>query len=545
MPDQRPDDTDLSERSSVSPDLLSIHDRLSDDGAHWRRRAPAGSELVDWARATLDYADERKWRTAGQLRTEWLEHREDEAPLPPNWKGPRRSMKMTRIQGWLGAAAVVIVVGLIAALLTRNAGLRKPTGAGATASPNAPATHEPAATPSPSLLNTQFLQPYQLPVVALSDPAIAYRMGDGTLERSSDGGATWVKETLPKSDITPTFNPSLAVSPLDANHIFMTIGGQKSGQGCPGPVSPYPSIALHGGIDAGGYIPCMEQFISVDGGRAWRKPSLPTGGALGAPDQYHGGIAPYATPSYVFQAQGQRLYSAMAFASDGDSLMDSPGVRLVASDNDGLTWRFVDVGLATSYRYVCDFGAAPTSSVLYAVTASQSCGGGGGYPTLSLWRSPNGGQNWARVRTLPTLSEAGLFVNAQGQLYSFMPTVVVQGHGASSNPTPADVMVSVNGGATFTHAPTAGLPASPTFWCIYATLPDGSVVFAASPQAPGGAGATSLYAWKPGQSAWTKISPAFQGGVVAVRVASAAGQPTMIVIGGDGSITQVKLSAGQ
>ena len=230
MSDQRPDDIDSYEPSSLPPDLLPIHERLSDDGARWRRRAPDGSRLAGWARATLDYADRRSQWAVGQprLHERRMEFLEDEAPFPQGLKGSRRAMNMTRIRGWLGIAAAALVVGLIAALLTHSAGLRGATGTANTPTPGQLATYGPTVTPTSSQQNAQPLQPEQLPVVAQSDPSIVYKIANGALLRSSDGGATYTKETLPSSGLSQV-DISLAVSPLDATHVFVMESGMKNG----------------------------------------------------------------------------------------------------------------------------------------------------------------------------------------------------------------------------------------------------------------------------------------------------------------------------
>lgn len=547
MSDLRPDDMETSERSSLPPELLPIHDRLTGDGARWRHRAPSGAGLGDWARATLtdEAGPHARRRGVGQagLRGWFAERLEVDTTPSTGPKGPIHTMTMTRLRGFIGVAAAVLVVGLIALLLTHNAANRGSPGAGATSTPQPAGTPHPIGTPQQPV--SQALQPEQFPVVAPSDATIVYKIANGTFLRSSDGGKTYATETLPKTDLTQ-IDESVAVSPLDANHVFVMLSGKKGDQGCLPPTNSYPALATHGGILASGYVPCAEQYVSVDGGHTWSQPTLPTKGVLGALNMFRAVQGPYAAPSYTFQAQGQRLYSAMAFDNMGGSLVDSQGARLVASDDGGLTWRFVDVGLATSNRFVCDFGAAPTPSVVYAVTGDQACGNET-YPTLSLWRSDNGGQSWARVRTLPSLAETGLFVGAQGALYSYMPQVTVQGHGSSLTNSIADAMVSVDGGVTFTSAPGAGLPATNTFLSPFATLADGSVVYGVYTSDALVSGPQSLYTWKKGDASWTKLADGISAGVVAVIVTpptSNAPQRSITIIDGTGHVSTVTSVVG-
>jgi hypothetical protein len=456
-----------------------------------------------------------------------------------------RNVTMTRLRGFIGAAAAVLVVGLIALLLTHNAATRsKGTGANADATP--PATPHPNATPQPQN-NTAYLQPDQLPVVAQSDPSVVYKLASGALQRSSDGGATYSSEALPKTDLSSIDSTSVGVSPLDATHIFVTMAGKKGDQGCLPPSAPYPAIATHGGIMASGYVPCAEQYMSVDGGHTWTQPKLPFPAVLGGLNLFRAAHGPTGDQQYAFKAVGQRLYSAMAFSNMAGSLLDSPGARLVASDDGGLSWSLIDAGLATQSRFICDFGVAQSPSVIYAVTADQGCGSEG-FPNLSLWRSADGGQSWTRVRSLPTLAETGVFIGAQGQLYLYMPQVTVQGHGANMTSAPADVYVSLDGGATFSSAPAAGLPAQPTMVGPYATLADGSLICGAASSLSSAPGPQALYTWKQGQSSWTKIADGVAQGIASVTaIAPAAGatQQTIIITDNAGNIATVKVTLGQ
>jgi hypothetical protein len=286
--------------------------------------------------------------------------------------------------------------------------------------------------------------------------------------------------------------------------------------------------------------------MSVDGGQTWTHPNLPTQGVLGGLNMMRSVHGAYGDQSYAIQAQGQRLYAALAFDNMSGSLVDSPGVRLVASDDGGKNWSFVDSGLATASRYVCDFAASPIPSVVYAVTGDQSCGSEG-YPSLSLWRSDNGGQNWSRVRLLPTLAETGVFVGAHGELYTYTPQVTVQGHGASSSDSPADALLSVDGGVTFISAPSAaGLPQGANLYGPYATLVDGSIVY--GEYGPNSMlGPTALYSWKKGQSSWTKLGdvPAGVAAVTTPAVVAATTTEPLTIIDDNGNVSTIIAPLGQ
>lgn len=558
MSDLRPDDSEhveQPEQAELPPDLLAVSERLSRDGARWRRRAPDGARLVGWARETLPShpvsaeAARRSWGASGAgasqepLRERLLDFPE---PSPPTGtprasglKGYSASMTMTRLRNLGAVAAAVLVVGLMALLLVHNAAQR--SGPGASGAKNVATDATPATTPS-APLSTQYQQPGNLPVVSAANPRVAYRLTTtNALQRSADGGATYADVALPKTDLSSVDSASVAVSPLDASRIFVTLAGQKNGQGCLPPSQPYGALSTHGGVLASGYVPCAEEFMSANGGQTWTQLSLPTGGVLGGTAMMRQMMGAYEASAYTFQAQGQRIYAAIGFSNQGGALIGSQAIRLVASDDGGATWRLVDSGLATQSRFICDFAAAPTPGVLYAVTAAQSCGNES-FPTLTLWRSDTGGQSWTRVRDLPTQAETGIVVDLHGGLYSLMPQVTAQGQSASFSQSPADVKNSPDAGATFLSAPSAGLPANPGIVGPYATLSDGSVVMAVG--VTGGNGPVALYAWGKGQSAWMKISGDYNANIGSVTVshatdASGATTDTLTVVDVDGNITHI------
>lgn len=453
----------------------------------------------------------------------------------------------SRMRGYLSAAAAVVVVGLIALLLTQGLAHRGTgaNGGAGDATATVPPTPGPTGTPGGSQQPPQqTIQPGQLPVAAASDSSVVYKIANGALQRSSDGGKTYGSEALPRTDLSEIDDTSIAVSPLDPAHIFVTLSGKKSGQGCLPSTNPYPSIATHGGVMASGYVPCAEQYMSADGGHTWTQPKLPSSGVIGGMNAMRSVQGAYGDQSYVFQTQGQRLYAAMGFTDMSGSLNDSPGLRLIASDDGGATWRFVDAGLATANHFVCDFAASPIPSTVYAVTADGASCNSESYPGLSLYRSDNGGQSWSRVRSLPTQAETGLFVGAHGELYTYLPQVTVQGHGASVANSPADAVVSVDGGRTFLSAPSAGLPQGANLFGPFATLADGSIVYGEyGPQA--GRGPSALYSWKKGQSAWTDLKISVPAGVAAVSTATTHAATTtqaITIVDNNGQVTTASVT---
>jgi hypothetical protein len=540
-PDQRPDDTALDpDRSALPSDLWPLHERLVADGARWRRRAPDGRDLPAWARATLVAAPstaESANSANGRLRERQLDAHDEHLSRP---KGPRPLMDSlntstrTRWRAFAGAAAATIVVGLLAALLAHNASNRGTGGsASATSTSSIPPTPGPTGTPGGS--QSDFLQPGDLPVVAPSNPQIVYHVAHNAVQRSTDGGTTFTTTTQPKTGLSRVDYTGLAVSPLDANTVFFNAGGLKNDQGCPPPQS-YGAVALtqHGGILASGFIPCSAQLMSRDGGQTWRKLSLPTGGVLGGTAGFRAMQMSQGAQQYTVQAQGQRLYSAVAFANMGGSLEDSVGARLVASDDGGATWRLIDGGLVRTGHIVCDFAASPSGQTVYATTSPGSCASET-FPTITLWRSDDGGLSWQGFGHLPTLQETGMVVSRQGWLYIYTPDVTVQGHGASMTATPASAIVSQDGGKTFSHAPIGNLSSKDGLLGPFATLSDGSVIYqlqTADPASSSGA----LYSWKPGASAWTKLSDTTNGVAAVIVMQLPAGGDKVTVIGNNGTV---------
>ena len=546
-PDQRPDDTTNADldRSELPPDLLPLHERLIADGARWRRRAPDGHDLPAWARATLlAVPPSLGGASAPNLRERRLDAPDERLSQP---KGPRVPMespndrRQARWRALAGGLAAAAVVGLLATLLVHSAAQR---GAGASTSGTPSATSKIAGTPTPPDTSgtnpANFVQPAQLPVVAPSDTRIAYRVNtNNQVQRSTDGGKHFTPMTQPSTGLSDIGFTGLAVSPLSADTVFFNAAGQKAGQGCP-PAQSYGALTLtqHGGILASGYVPCTAQFFSSDGGRTWRALTLPTGGVLGGTMGFLTVQYYQNAQQYTIQAQGRRLYSAVAFANGGGSLIDSPGVRLVASDDGGATWKLLDSALVRDGNtIVCDFAAAPTGTTIYATTSPGSCGSESA-PSISLWRSDNGGQSWlGPIRDLPTIAETGMVVSNSGWLYTYTPDVTVQGHGMSATSTPASAIVSKDGGKTFSPAPIAGLSAKDGLAGPFATLSDGSVVYALQGGNPDTGTTDTLYSWKPGASAWTQLTGVIAGGANAVIVTPiSAGGDTLTIITDAGGI---------
>lgn len=477
-----------------------------------------------------------------------------------------RDNSRTRWRGIAGGVAAAILVGLIGVLLLHGGAGRGsgPTGKGKSTpvpTPCSAPTNQPGTTPPTGPLSTcgptetnphPYTQPGNRPVLSPSDPQIVYEVTtSNVLERSTNGGKTFTQTAQPHTGLSELDYTGIAVSPLNANTVFFSAGGLKNGAGCPEPPA-YGAIAMHGGVLASGFIPCSAQFVSTDGGQTWHALRLPTGGVLGGVQGYL--AIPYVQDAqmYTIRSQGQRLYSAVAFSNQGGNLVDSPGARLVASADGGLTWKIVDDPIMRQSgggEAVCDFAVSPTGTTIYATTSPGSCASET-YPTIYLWRSDDAGASWTKVRTMPTLGESGLQVTNQGWLYTLTPQIVVQGHGASMSSTPADAVVSQDGGKTFTHAPSAGLPSglgNPTSSVgligPFAVLSDGSVVYEVEKGYPNSTFTGALYTWKPGDSAWTKLSSDYKDVISSVAVSPAAsGGDTLTLVNQNGDIATLTVS---
>ncbi|MDE3230707.1 MAG: hypothetical protein KGO05_12585, partial [Chloroflexota bacterium] len=100
MSDQRPENNEGAERSTLPPDLFDIHDRLTADGARWRQRAPMGAGLADWARSTLapSALDAHTRAERAPLRDHWTRPLDDDPDDYHASRGALHTMTTRRIQ---------------------------------------------------------------------------------------------------------------------------------------------------------------------------------------------------------------------------------------------------------------------------------------------------------------------------------------------------------------------------------------------------------------------------------------------------------------
>jgi hypothetical protein len=299
--------------------------------------------------------------------------------------------------GGLGAlVAAALLVALFAGLLAQQAARRPAPGSTATvaASPIAsPTTTTPALGAWTQVPGYKGL--YNL-AVAPSDPRVAYQLGNDAngaqiFRRTDDQGATWHNLTLP--NIANASYPvvgawsGVTVNPLDARVAYLSIAAAMK--------SPITSCTSNGGGDIDMTSPvCKYLYISVDSGAHWRLMSLPVVGELSAPTLAQDGLMGQRDTSDA--ASPSRLYSPLFQRSTG-------AMRLMRSDDNGVTWRLIDGAIVAAGQYATSFAATPTGSTIFAVSSSHT---GSGRPTTpeTIWSSDDDGATWTNLGPAPNTS---------------------------------------------------------------------------------------------------------------------------------------------
>ena len=430
--------------------------------------------------------------------------------LVPQPKG-NRAMSPARIRGVAAFVSLAVVVVLFVVVFRGFTTGRSANGTRTSSGSTPTVTTTSAATPPlvtgqwvalPGLTNESVV-----PVIAPSNPVVVYEdlttdtaPAQITLRRSDDDGATWHTLPLPIRVPSAVDNSSLAVSPLDASTVFLTLSLPESEdpQLCQ---TAQPSI--NGQSTLSGSVHCSIQYYSSDSGQHWSQIHLPIQGAIGA------GIYPeFLTSSSAnfFHVQGQRLYSSLGGANfNGVSLFSTNDTRIVSSTDGGKTWQLVDADLAASGQNICDYMPTPTGSTLFAITqVGQYCYSDTSSPAY-LWRSDDAGAHWTQVSLLPYLAYNLTLVeragNATPLIYVRMPITAQYETVDTSSPPPA-LEVSTDGGKTWQAAPTRGLPqGTARNFGPLGVLGDGSILkaFTAPDQT------LTFYAWKAGETAWQQI----------------------------------------
>ncbi|HEX8982155.1 MAG TPA: sialidase family protein [Ktedonobacterales bacterium] len=434
---------------------------------------------------------------------------------------PRRS---GRARGWaasLATAAVIIAFLTVYALSAthRPSGSSKQVGvsgvSGASSATGVPHTITPHDFVSLSKLD--YSTDYgsnDIPAIAPSDPQVVYESMAYSMQQhqaahmraTSDGGATWRSLGFPVAADHIGYI-ALGVSPTNARTVFMQLDDTSTAD-CPAN-RLMPS--------EGSFSFCMLQYTSLDGGANWQTTMLPLADGT-KPGVLSVGMSSFVGMGGSIHAQGSRLFANYACAKFSDNCS-----RLVMSADGGLTWTFTDAPLAAT-GMMCDYTASVSGSTLFAVVGMPACDSRSQSPEM-LWRSDDAGAHWSKVSKLAAPNDRGLLLTQNAAtgasvLYMALPRTSQMQTDKMGTPfplfsqAPSDVLASVDGGATWQHAPTAGVPTDQAVYLglgLLGTLRDGSVVVDVITSDRNGSTAadnmdgSSLYIWRAGDASWRKI----------------------------------------
>jgi photosystem II stability/assembly factor-like uncharacterized protein len=435
-----------------------------------------------------------------------------------------RRRSATPLRTLMAVAAAVVVVGLLGATFAIFA-RRLPSTAGAkstatsAAHPTSTATNATGWTAVDRLTVTTSLQS-AAPAIAPSDPRIVYEVISGQqpkLRRTTDEGQTWQSFPLPVNNASALMQ--VYVSPLDPNVLVLhTDGTASQSQLCltqadswnisqnqtqSHPIQPLADLAPNA-PKSGGPAPCT-QFLSTNGGRSWTQ----------TPSEFFDNIGVFSplNPG-LFMVQDNRLYTyAIHSCQQPSSAVCSTTISLLVSVDGGRNWN--PAPTPPSREAFCGVGMAPTGAVMFAVMAPTIGYCQGGNPSVAIntiWRSDDAGAHWAQVSQLQFSSVNSLVVVPNGDAAfptaylatNTMGTPTVTANGGTV-PSKITFLMSQDGGKTWTHVPTSGIPAGWSGDGVIAQTNDGEVI---AQFGPTGTVGTPLYSWKPGESRWHEIAPA-------------------------------------
>jgi hypothetical protein len=499
----------------LGPADEALHRRLLDDGALWRAGLPSTERLEQHLKTLAPQEPITRPDAAarsGRSRLRLIKRPKGDA-----------SMLHGRLRMITAVAAIAAVVVLFVVLFQGfGLGHGHTTGTSKTATPTlSPA---PSPTPEPD-------QSYRLPVIAPSNPQIVYRMvlASGSavqlvLQRSADGGASWHTFALPAQSNGP--QPTIFVSPLDAQAVFVTLGGTLVNTSCV-PQRVGSSSTLSSGANG-----CGLQYLSQDGGAHWTQLRLPPNEILSG---FSGGLVGDPQSSlHTLQAQGTRLYSTLGpWTSDGYGAGGSTSPQIVTSNDGGATWQVVDNGLPLTADTLCDVAPAPAGSTVFALLSSPT---GCVAQPLTLWRSDDAGAHWAEVTRLQNdvligmavvsssnAAQPLLYLNTASSSCSSGAYIASSPLSGICNGAPTNLQVSADGGKTWQDAPTQGYPDSKLNPGLpRGVLSDGAVLFLVDFQ---------FYTWKAGEAAWQQVGPSVSADFQYALVTwGSAGQQTLWVV---------------
>ena len=196
----------------------------------------------------------------------------------------------------------------------------------------------------------------------VADPGGSASPEPTTLWRSTDTGAHWQRSPLQLGSGTQCL---ISIAPDDPSR--MTLQVTPSEQGAQ---------------------PCAydEFYLSGDSGVTWQK--LPP----------HTSLAPKSAENGWCDLQVTARYLFLAYTYDLGSSPQAPQVsRLERSDDDGITWMRADAGLGTdALFFMPEIGPGETLTMPVVHPSSPA-----GPTATGLWTSPDAGQTWHLVSTLP------------------------------------------------------------------------------------------------------------------------------------------------
>jgi hypothetical protein len=478
----------------------ALQQRLLADGAHWRASLPSTERLE--ARLNGLARQERAASQPSAESTELLGRLR--LVTPPKGEPP---VFQKRIKLITASVAIAAVVALFAVLFYGFTGHHTQTGAPVkvqTATPFHP-------TPGPGGTTGQSDNSWATPAIAPSDPQVVYQLAQAnasaklTLQRSTDGGKTWKTFAVPAGSSSDDFKPSIVVNPLNAQFVYLTVGGTRSGSDCAVTHALKNESSFSGGQNI-----CDVQYLSTDGGVTWSVLHLPLPSALGDTSGFGWPLGLTSNSLTVFKVQGTRLYSTLGPYVENGAVLAATAARLVTSTDGGLTWQLIDAGLGDG-NGVCDYAPDPASATIFAITTVNCTSPGVG--PLILWRSDTAGSSWTQVGQLANNTELGMIVGSQGagkQPLLYNTTAQETGGGALaadvSRPqsggggidfSPANLQVSADGGKTWQAAPSKGFPdAKQTPGKPLGVTSNGFVLFFVQ---------NHFYTWKLGESAWSPL----------------------------------------
>jgi photosystem II stability/assembly factor-like uncharacterized protein len=223
------------------------------------------------------------------------------------------------------------------------------------------------------------------------DPAVRYAADNaGGVLKTNDGSVTWEKSNRGLAALTTR---DLAVTPghpdivyvetsetgllksANGGYAWQELGVRRGGapSGKLVAVDPFIPARVYFPQWCSGNAPCI--WYSPDAGASWHESTLPL------PATYAGWTGDLTAIAAHPQVTGT-LFAGAAFHQDGASL-DPAGIY--RSDDHGLNWQFV--GPTSPISEVLDFAFdAANPDLIYAATYRSG-----------LWRSTNGGLNWAQL----------------------------------------------------------------------------------------------------------------------------------------------------